>query len=112
MPNDTLTIDNPTSAFPASKQDLSNLKKTAIDAANDLKSTATVHATAAKGQLQELASHVQEEGGEQLNKVKTKTNDLLDAARNYAVEQPLTCLGIALAVGVFVGLASRRSRRD
>jgi ElaB/YqjD/DUF883 family membrane-anchored ribosome-binding protein len=95
MPNNTSS-----SAFPATRQTLSELKETAADAASDLASAASVHASKAKGHLQDLAGHLQEEGGEQIYAVK--------AAKDYASERPLACIGVALAVGFLFGL-SRRS---
>lgn len=96
-------------SFPATRQDLSNLKQTAVDAAKDLRSTAAVHAATARGQLQDLAGHAQEESGAHLDQVKVKFSDLLGSARDFAAERPLACIGTALAVGFLVGLGSRRS---
>ncbi len=53
-------------AFPQTRQELSNLKHTAIDAAKDLGSTASVHAQKVQGNLKNLASNAQKEGGEQI----------------------------------------------
>ncbi len=102
MSNDTLS-----SAFPATRQDVSRLKQTATDAVNDLSSTAAVHASRAKGQLRDLAGHVQEEGGEQLDQVRGKFSDLVSTARDFAVERPLACIGVALAVGFLFGFSRR-----
>lgn len=99
------------SAFPASRQDVSHLKQTAIDAANDLGSTAAVHASKAQSQFKDLAGHVQEEGSQQLTQVKGRLSDLVDSARDYAIERPLTCIGTALAIGFLIGLSrSGRSK--
>jgi ElaB/YqjD/DUF883 family membrane-anchored ribosome-binding protein len=105
MPNN---IDG--SPFPTSRQDVSNLKKTAIDAARDLSSTASVHAEKAKGQLKELAVHAQEEGGAHLNDVKGKLADVANSAREYVLARPLACVGVALAVGFLIGVTRRGSR--
>src|ERR1700761_379933 len=107
MPDET-----PSSAFPASRQDLSNLKQTAVDAAKDLSSTAVVHATKAKGQLKDLAGHVQEEGGTHLDQVKVKLSDVVASAQEFAAERPFTCIGAALAVGFLFALAARGRRCD
>jgi len=107
MTNETLS-----SSFPATARDVSNLKQTATDAVNDLGSTAAVHASKAKSQFRDLSGHFQEEGGEQLMQVRTKLEDVVASARNYAAARPLTCIGIALAVGLLVGLTRRGSRAD
>jgi ElaB/YqjD/DUF883 family membrane-anchored ribosome-binding protein len=103
MPNNTSS-----SAFPATRQTLSELKETAADAASDLASAASVHASKAKGHLQDLAGHLQEEGGEQIYAVRDQFNTVVKAAKDYASERPLACIGVALAVGFLFGL-SRRS---
>jgi len=99
--------DNITEAFPQTRQDLSNLKKTAVDAAKDIGSTATAHAKTAQSHLQDLASHAQEEGGQQLDQVKVSMNDLGDKFRDYVASRPLASLGVALAVGFLLGRRSR-----
>jgi len=104
MSNDTIT-----STFPASKQDLTNLRQTATDAVNDLGSTASVHASKAKGQLRDFAGHVQEEGGYQVDQAKEKLGDVVSSLRDYASARPLACIGMALAFGFLFGL-TRRSR--
>ena len=100
-----------TSSFPSTQKDISQLKQTATDAVNDLGSTALVHASKATGQLRDLAGHIQEEGGEQFDQVKGRLGDLVETARGYASERPLTCIGIAFAVGFLIGL-TRSSSRD
>jgi len=97
------------SSFPRTRQDLSNLKTTAIDAAKDLSGTAVVHAKTAQGQLQDLASHAQEEGGAQLDQVKVSFYDVADRIRDYISVRPLASIGTALAVGFILGF-SRRGR--
>jgi len=104
MTNETLE-----SSFPQTRQDLSNLKKTAVEAARDIGSTASEHAKTAQGHIQDLASHAQKEGGEQLNQVKVRFSDLVDKVRDYAASRPFASLGVALAIGFLVGV-SRRSR--
>jgi ElaB/YqjD/DUF883 family membrane-anchored ribosome-binding protein len=99
-----------TTPFPASQQDVARLKQTAIDAVNDLGSTATVHATKAKGQIKELAGHVQEEGTEHLNQVKGKLSDVLDLSREFVSNKPLACLAAALTVGFIIGISRSGSR--
>lgn len=104
-----MSDQTPTSSFPATQNDVSRLKQTATDAVNDLGSTALVHASRVKSQLHDLAGHVQEEGGEQLDRVKGKLGDLVTAARSYATERPLVCIGTALALGFILGFSRRRS---
>jgi ElaB/YqjD/DUF883 family membrane-anchored ribosome-binding protein len=110
MPNDNQP-NNLSSAFPESTRDVGNLKQTAVDAARDLASTATSHASKAKGQLQDLAGHAQDEAYAQVDQVKGKVSDLSEVARDYVLARPLTSLGVALAVGFLFGL-SRRGSRD
>ncbi len=104
MPNSTST------PFPATQQDISNLKQTATDAVSDLSSTAGVHASKAKSQAKELVGHVQQEGAEQVQQLKGSLNDLVEAARGYALERPLACLGAAFASGFLFALYFRSSR--
>ncbi len=107
MTNETLS-----SAFPETKKDLSQLKNTASDALNDLGSTAAAHASTAKNQLQDLSGHFQAEGGEQLERVQVKFDDLIHTARNYAAARPLACIGVALAVGLLFGLSRGNSSKE
>ena len=100
------------SSFPATQQDVSNLKQTATDAVNDLGSTASVHASKAKSQIKDLVGHFQDEGSEQLDQAKGKLLDVVNSARDYASERPLVCIGVALAVGFLIGLSRRASSRD
>jgi len=94
-------------SFPQTRQDLSNLKKTAVDAAKDIGSTASVHAKTAQGHLQDLASHAQEEGGQQLDQVKVTLNDLGEKLRDYAASRPFASIGVALAIGFLLGRRGR-----
>ena len=97
--------------FPATQLDVANLKRTATDAVNDLGSTASVHASKARGQVRDLVGHFQDEGGEQFDRAKGKVSDVVNSARDYASERPLRCIGVALAVGFLIGLSRRvRSR--
>ena len=106
MPNDNIS-----SSFPETRRDVGQLKQTAVDAAKDLASTASTHANKAKGQVQDLASHAQNEAFDQYGQLKGKAGDLLETARDYVLARPLTALGVALAVGIVFGL-SRRGSRD
>jgi ElaB/YqjD/DUF883 family membrane-anchored ribosome-binding protein len=106
MSNQSNTTSTP---FPATQQDVARLKQTAIDAASDLGSTASVHASRAKSQLNDLAGHVREEGGQQLDEVKGKFSDLVLAGRTYVSDHPLSCLGAALTLGFLIGLTRRHS---
>jgi ElaB/YqjD/DUF883 family membrane-anchored ribosome-binding protein len=91
------------STFPQTRQELSNLKGTAIDAAKDIGSTASVHAKKVQGNLQNLASSAQKEGGEQLDQAKANLADFGNVARDYIAARPLASIGVALAVGFLVG---------
>jgi ElaB/YqjD/DUF883 family membrane-anchored ribosome-binding protein len=97
-------------SFPQTRQDISNLKQTAVDAAKDIGSTATVHAKKAQSNLKELASHAKEESGDHLNQVKSGFADLADQFRDYVVERPLATVGTALAIGFVLGFLRRGSR--
>ncbi len=90
------------------KGHVSDLKTTAVDAAKDLSSTAAGHVEKAKGQLRDLASHAQEEGTEQIHQVRGQLEDVTDSARSYIAARPLAAVGVALAIGFFVGLSRRR----
>jgi ElaB/YqjD/DUF883 family membrane-anchored ribosome-binding protein len=90
------------------KQNVSDLKTTAVDAAKDLKSTAAGHAEKAKGQLRDLATHAQAEGTEHLNQVRGQFDDMAQSARTYISSRPLASVGIAVAVGFLFGLSRRR----
>ena len=103
----TMSNESLSSPFPATLQDVSHLKQTATDAASDLSSTASDHASKAKKQLKSLAGHFQEEGAEQLDQVRGKLSDVFDSAQEYASRRPLACIGVALAVGFLVGLSRR-----
>jgi ElaB/YqjD/DUF883 family membrane-anchored ribosome-binding protein len=109
MPNDHPSSDKLSSSFPESRRDVNNLKQTAVEAAKDLTSTATAHASKARGQFQDLAAHAQDEAFAQVDQVKGKVSDLAETARDYVLARPLTSLGVALAVGFLFGV-SRRSR--
>ncbi len=98
-------------SFPETRRDVGNLKSTAVEAAKDLASTATTHVNKAKGQVQDLASHAQSEAGDQIGQLRGQATDLVEAARDYVLERPLTCLGVALAFGFIIGL-SRSGSRD
>jgi hypothetical protein len=58
------------SSFPATQQDISNLKQTATDAVNDLNSTAAVHASKAKSQVKDLVGHFQAKGANSSTKLR------------------------------------------
>ena len=95
------------SAFPQTRQELSNLKSTAVDAAKDISSTATVHAKKAKGNLENLASTAQSEGREQIDQVATTLTDVSARVRDYISQRPLAAIGTALAIGFLIGRSGR-----
>jgi ElaB/YqjD/DUF883 family membrane-anchored ribosome-binding protein len=103
-----MTNATPQSSFPATRQDLTNLKQTAADAAKDMAGTASVHADKVKSNLKDLASHAQEESREQFDQVKVRFADLGTTFREFVAERPLASIGTALAIGFLFGL----SRRD
>jgi ElaB/YqjD/DUF883 family membrane-anchored ribosome-binding protein len=91
------------STFSQTRQELSNLKSTAVDAAKDIGSTASVHAKKVQGNLQSLATSAQKEGGEQLDQATANLADLGNVARDYIAARPLACIGVAVAFGFLVG---------
>jgi len=106
MPNESLAR-----SFPATQQDISELRKTATDAAADLTSTAAAHATKAQGQLRDLAGHVRDESSEQFAQAKERFGNLAATAAEYVVQRPFTCIGVALFVGFLFGVSRRRRTR-
>jgi ElaB/YqjD/DUF883 family membrane-anchored ribosome-binding protein len=99
-----------TTPFPQTRQDISNLKSTAVDAAKDIGSTAAVHADKVKSNLKNIAESAQIEGSEQLDQAKNALNNLGNAARDYVSARPLAALGIAAAVGfLFAKITSSRN---
>ena len=107
-----MTNDNLESSFSQTRQDLSNLKQTAVDAARDLGSTATVHAQKAQSNLKALASHAQSEGGNQLGQVQATLNEFGETIRDYVTARPFVTIGAVLAVGFLLGLSRRRRARN
>ena len=95
--------------FPSTQEDVARLKQTAIDAVNDLSSTAIVHASKARSQFRDLAGHAHEEGSEQIDQVRNKLGNFIAVSRDYISENPFTCIGAALVVGFLIGLTRRRS---
>ena len=105
----TMQNDKP---FPASREDLGKLRETAIDAAKDLKSTAAVHAEKARAQFNDLSGHVKEEGTAHLGQVQDSLSDVVNSARQYVLARPLASLGVAIGVGLLLGLSCRRCSRE
>jgi ElaB/YqjD/DUF883 family membrane-anchored ribosome-binding protein len=102
-------MDNLKAAFPETKNDINELKKTVTDASHDLASTAAVHAQKAKAHVSDLATHFQEEAPDQLNQVRTSLAEVVKSGLEYVSAKPAYSLGIALGVGVLIGLLSRSS---
>jgi ElaB/YqjD/DUF883 family membrane-anchored ribosome-binding protein len=98
--------------FPASQRDVSRLRQSATDAVNDFSASASSHAGKVKGQLQDLAGHVQEEGGVSLERVRGSVIDFANVAYDFATERPLVCIGAALLVGFLIGAVRRRTKRN
>lgn len=100
--------ENPTAPFQATKNDLTKLKDTAIEAAHDFGDRAAHHAEKAKNDFNSLAKDAQEEGKQEIDKAKVKLADIFSCTKNYVAERPLAVIGTALAFGFFLG--SFRSR--
>ena len=102
-------MNETTAPFPQTRQDLSNLKNTAVEAAKDIGSTASVHANKAKDNLKSIAESAQIEGAEHIDQAKSALNDLGKAAGDYVAARPLASIGVALAVGfLFAKITSSR----
>ncbi len=102
---------NETTPFPQTRQDLSKLKETAVDAAKDIGSTAAVHADKVKGNLKSIAESAQIEAGEHVDQAKSVLNDLAQAAGDYVTSRPLASIGLAFFVGfLFAKITGNRSR--
>jgi ElaB/YqjD/DUF883 family membrane-anchored ribosome-binding protein len=99
-------------AFPETKKDLNEIKKTATDAGRDLASTASVHAEKAKSQLSDLSSHFQQEAPDQLNQVRASFGEVVKSGLEYVSAKPVQSLGIALGIGLIIGFLGRSSSRD
>jgi ElaB/YqjD/DUF883 family membrane-anchored ribosome-binding protein len=98
------------SSFPATQQDISQLKQTATDAVSDLGNTSVFYAGRMKGQIKNLAGDFQREGSEQLGQAKGQLTSVLSSVRDYAVARPLACIGVALCIGIVIGMSRRVSR--
>jgi len=104
-------MNETTTPFPQTRQDLSKLKDTAVDAAKDIGSTAAVHADKVKGNLKSITESAQIEAGEHIDQAKNALNDLGKAAGDYVSSRPLASIGLAFAVGfLFAKITSSRSR--
>ena len=105
-----------TPLFPATQKDVSRLRQSATDAVNDFSTSAVTHANKVGGQLVDLADHLQSEGRTNLDRAKGKALDYVRTGRDLVREHPMACIGIALAVGIFIGLSrslrSAESRND
>ena len=87
MPEET-----PSSKFPQTSQDITNLKQTATDAASK-----------AKGQLQDLKEHAVSETYGQLDQIKGSLGAVVESVKSYSVARPFLCLAIAATVGFVFG---------
>jgi ElaB/YqjD/DUF883 family membrane-anchored ribosome-binding protein len=106
MQKNEFTMNELSDAFPKTREDLSNLQKSAVDAAGDLGSTTLSHAKTVQGQIHNLAEHAQEEGRQGIRDLGTKLEDLWQGVREYVHDRPLA----VLATGAFVGFVlGRRS---
>lgn len=96
-----------TPKFSETKNDLNDLRKTAVDAARDIGSTAAVHADKVKSQASDLVSHFQEEAPAQLSQVRASFEDVLKSGFEYVSARPASSLLVALGVGVAIGFLAR-----
>jgi ElaB/YqjD/DUF883 family membrane-anchored ribosome-binding protein len=103
-------MNETTTPFPQTRQDLSKLKETAVDATKDIGSTAAVHADKVKGNLKSISESAQIEASEHLDQAKSALTDVTQAASDYIASRPLASIGVALAVGfLFAKITSSRS---
>jgi ElaB/YqjD/DUF883 family membrane-anchored ribosome-binding protein len=100
------------SLFPASQRDVSRLRQSATDAVNDFGATAGNHAGKVKDQLQDLAGHVQEEGGANFERLRGSVINVANVAYEFATERPLVCIGAALLVGFIIGAVRRSPKKS
>ncbi|MEI9999595.1 MAG: hypothetical protein WDO13_10730 [Verrucomicrobiota bacterium] len=75
---------------------------------NDFSSTATTHANKVGSELHELAGHLRDESGRHFARARGRVVDLAVAARDFASDRPLVCIGAALAIGFLIGWSRRR----
>ncbi len=97
--------------FPATQRDVSRLRQSATDAVNDFSSGAINHANKVGSQLSDLADHLQDEGRGHLDRATTQLLKVARTGRDFAAENPLPCLGVAVVVGILIGLSFRRQRQ-
>lgn len=105
----TMQTENPGPAFQSTKNDISKIKNTASEAAQDLGERAVTHAEKAKSELSNLAKDAQEEGKKELEHAKAKFTDIVSCAKNYVSERPLAVAGAALVIGFLMGNCRSRS---
>ncbi len=106
-----MTNQTQSSPFPATRQDLTELKKSATDAAEDIAGTAGGHVGKVKSQLDKLASDARQEGREELDQIRVRVGDLGGVLRAYVADRPLASVGAALAIGFLFGLSRRSCSR-
>ncbi len=94
--------------FPTSQRDVSRLRQSATDAVSDLSSTAAAHANKVGNHLSRLADDLQKEGRTHFNRAQGRALDLARTSQQFARENPVACIGIALAVGFLIGWSRRR----
>jgi ElaB/YqjD/DUF883 family membrane-anchored ribosome-binding protein len=102
-----------TPKFSETKNDINELKKTAVDASRDIGKTAAVHVEKAKDQASDFVRHFQEEAPAQLSQVRSSFNEVLKSGFEYVSARPATSLLAVLSVGLVIGFLSRsRCARD
>lgn len=104
-----MQTENPGTAFQSTKNDLSKIKNTASEAAQDLGARAVTHAEKVKSELNTLAKDAQQEGKKELEHAKVKLTDIVSCAKNYVSERPLAMVGAALVIGFLMGNCRNRS---
>jgi ElaB/YqjD/DUF883 family membrane-anchored ribosome-binding protein len=93
--------------FSETKKNIGELQDTAVDAAQDLMSTAAVHAGKARDQVSNLACHFQDEAPEQLNRVRASLGEAIQSGLDYVSEKPAVSLAVAIGAGLLIGLLMR-----
>jgi ElaB/YqjD/DUF883 family membrane-anchored ribosome-binding protein len=96
-----------TAPSPELKQHAQDLKDHAVKGAKDLREDAGNVAQDVKNQARRGVGAVKDEASARFEEAKGKAVDLMQAAKDYAAQNPLHALGL----GVLIGMILARRRR-